>query len=239
MYFYWYYYLLSFLLLPGLILSIIAQIKTTTSFEKNNKKQIRSGKTAGELAQEILRYENLSHIKIQRCHGHLTDHYNPKSQTVSLSDSVYNNSSISAVGVMAHELGHVLQYRDGYGPIKIRAFLVPIINFSNILMWPITFLGLFLEVLAYAQVGYILILIGIGIFALSTLFALVTVPVERNASKRAYKLLLDAGIIDKEEGKSIKEVLNAAGMTYIAALITSILSLLRFVLFIFSIRNRD
>jgi len=133
----------------------------------------------------------------------------------------------------------VLQYKDNYTPIKIRSFLVPVINFSNFFMWPLVILGLVLEILAYTQIGFVCICIGIGIFALSTLFALVTVPVERDASKRAYNMLLDAGIITEDEGQGVKQVLNSAGQTYIASLITSILSLLRFVLFIFTIRDRD
>ena len=236
---YWYYYLLGFLLIPGLILSIIAQAKTTRSFDRNNKRTIMSGSSASTLARQLLDREGLNDIKVTLCKGHLTDHYNPKTKTVSLSESVYNSSTISAVGVMAHELGHVLQYRDNYTPIKIRTLLVPIINISSFLMWPLTILGLVLEVLAYTNIGFVFICIGIGIFALSTLFSLVTVPVEKNASKRAYNLLRDYGIMSEEEGEGVKEVLNAAALTYIAALITSILSLLRFVLFILSIRNRD
>lgn len=239
MIFYWYYYLLSFLLIPGLILSIIAQAKITHNFDKYDKQHIKSGQSAMSLARYILNREGLEDIKLAKCKGNLTDHYNPRTQTVSLSESVCDSSSISAIGVMAHELGHVLQYRDGYKPIKIRAFLVPVLNLSNFFMWPLTILGLVLEVLAYTQIGFTLICIGIGIFALSTLFALVTVPVEKNASKRAYEMLLDYGIINEDEGQGVKAVLNAAGQTYIAALVTSILSLLRFVTFIFLIRDND
>lgn len=235
--YYWSYYLLGFLLLPGIILSIIAQARTTRNFNQYSKVNISSNETASQIARRLLNNAGLDNIKISRCKGHLTDHYNPKTKTINLSDSVYNSSSISAIGVMAHEVGHAIQEKEGYLPIKIRSLLVPIINFSNFFMWPLVFLGIILEFLAYTQIGFIFICIGIGIFALSTLFALVTIPVEKDASRRAYNLLWETGLINKEEGQGVKKVLNAAGSTYVAALITSILSLLRFVLFIFSIRK--
>ena len=236
-YYYWSYYLLGFLLLPGIILSIIAQIKTSNNFEKYSKVKIKSGETASTIARQLLNNAGLEHIKLGTCKGHLTDHYDPRKKTINLSSGVYNSSSISAVGVMAHEVGHAIQEKEGYIPIKIRSLLVPVINFSSFFMWPLAILGVILELMAYTQVGFIFICIGIGIFALSTLFSLVTIPVERDASKRAYDLLLKTNVIDEQEGYGVKKVLSAAGMTYVAALITSILSLIRFVLFIFSLRR--
>ena len=233
----WSYYLLGVLLLPGIILSIIAQSRTTHNFNKYSKVNIRSIETASQIARRLLNNAGLEHIKIGSCSGHLTDHYNPKTKTIRLSHEVYNSTSISAIGVMAHEVGHAIQEKDGYIPIKIRSFLVPVIKFSSYFMWPLAILGVILEFMAYTEIGFIFICIGIGIFALSTLFALVTIPVERDASRRAYKLLWETGIINEEEGYGIKKVLNAAGSTYVAALITSILSLLRFVLFILSLRK--
>ena len=238
MYYIWY-YLLGILLIPGVVLSLIAQTKVSSNFKKYEKQNIRSGKTASELARQLLNGEGLNDIKVNMCRGHLTDHYNPKTKTVSLSESVYSSSSLSAIGVMAHELGHVLQHKNGYLPIKIRSLLVPIINFSSWLMWPLVILGLVLEAIAYTQVGFVLICVGVGIFALSTLFSLITVPVEKDASRRAYWMLLNTGVINEDEGEAVKKVLGAAALTYIAALITSILSLLRFVLFIISVRDRD
>ena len=239
MYYYWYYYLLGILLLPGIILSVIAQTKVTKSFNKYDGETIRSEHTASRLAKHLLDSAGLYEVKVNKCKGNLTDHFDPRKNIVSLSETVYDNNSISAVGVMAHEIGHVLQYKDNYPLIKLRTFLVPVINISNFFMWPLVILGLALEALAYTKVGFIFICIGIGIFALSTLFTLITVPIEKNASKRAYTLLVETGILNEEEGKGIKEVLNAAALTYIAALVTSILSLLRFLFFIISIRRND
>lgn len=236
-YYSWSYYLLGILLLPGIILSIIAQSKTTRNFEKYSRIGIRSGETANSIARRLLNNTGLEHIRITACRGHLTDHYNPKTKTINLSESVYNSSSISAIGVMAHEIGHAIQEKEGYIPIKIRSLLVPIINFSNFFMWPLAILGVILEFMAYTEIGFIFICVGIGIFALSTLFALVTLPVEKDASKRAYNLLWETGIINEEEGRGVKKILNSAGMTYVAALITSILSLIRFVLYILSLRR--
>lgn len=239
LYFDIWYYLLGIILLPGIILSLIAESKVKRNFNKYSKQSISSGKTASQLARELLDKAGLHTVSINRCRGKLTDHYNPKTNTISLSESVFDSSSISAVGVMAHEVGHVLQHKDNYWPIKLRGWLVPVINFSNFLMWPLVILGLILEAFAYTSVGFALICVGIGIFALSTLFSLITLPVEKDASRRAYDLLTDNLIVDEEEGKGVLKVLNSACLTYVAALITSILSLLRFVLYIMSIRNRD
>lgn len=239
MFFYYWYYLLGFLLLPGIIMSINAQVKVSRAFNENNQKTIRSGITANKLARYLLDGAGLYDVEITRCNGNLTDHYDPKKKVVSLSDTVYNNNSISALGVMAHEIGHVLQYRDNYGLIKLRTFLIPIINISNYFMWPLTILGIVLEFMAYTKVGFVFICIGVGIFALSTIFSLITLPIEKNASKRAYTLLVETNIMTEEEGKGVKEVLNAASQTYLAGLVTSILSLLRFVLFIATVRRRD
>jgi len=173
------------------------------------------------------------------CKGDLTDHYNPKTNTVSLSEKVYNNCSLSALGVMAHELGHVLQYRDKYPLIKLRTFLIPVINISSFFMWPLVIIGIILEFTTYVTAGAVLIYVGIGIFALSSLFMLITLPIEQNASKRATVLLEGTGILDKEETKCVKEVLDAASQTYLAALVTSLLSLLRFILFISMARRKD
>ena len=140
---------------------------------------------------------------------------------------------------IVHEIGHVFQHREKYTPIRLRNTLVPVIKFSSLLMWPLILIGLILEFSYYATAADVLIYIGIGIYALNTLFCLITLPIELNASKRAEKMLLATAEMDEEEIKGVKKVLSAAALTYVAALVTSILSLLRLLLFIFTIRGRD
>ena len=220
-------------------MSIRAQIKVTTTFNKYDEKFIQSQTPAYKLARHLLDSAGLYDVKINMCKGDLTDNFNPKTNTVNLSEKVYNNCSLSALGVMAHELGHVLQYKDKYPLIKLRTFLIPVINISNFFMWPLVILGIALEFTTYVTAGTILIYIGVGIFALSTIFMLITLPIEKNASKRAVVMLEGTGILTTDEAKCVKEVLDAAAQTYLAALVTSILSLLRFVLFIASARRKD
>lgn len=233
----WYYMLLGIILLPGIILATWAQTKVTTNFRKYDDRPNDLDIPANQLARKLLDASNLSDVKIKSCSGNLTDHYNPKTKTVSLSQSVYDNNSVSALAVMAHELGHVLQYKNKYFLIKLRGFLIPIINIANFFMWPLVIIGIIIEALAYTKVGFILVCIGIGIFALSTILSLITIPIERDASKRAYTMLVKANFISEEEGEGVKAVLGSACLTYIAGLVTSILSLIRFVLFILTIRK--
>lgn len=234
-----YYYLLGIILIPGIIMSIWAQAKVTSNFQKYNDKPATNGLPANELARRLLDGAGLTNVKVTSCQGSLTDHFNPKTNTVALSESVYGSSTISALGVMAHELGHVMQYKDKYFLIRLKSFLVPVINIFNFFMWPLVIIGIVIEALAYTKLGSIFIIIGICIFALSTILSLITLPIERNASKRAYTLLVKTGLLTEEEGEGVKKVLGAAALTYLAGLITSILSLLRFILFIVSIKSRD
>lgn len=233
----WYYMLLGIILLPGIILATWAQTKVTTNFRKYDDRPNDLDIPANQLARKLLDASNLSDVKIKSCSGQLTDHYNPKTKTVSLSQSVYDNNSISALAVMAHELGHVLQYKNKYFLIKLRGFLIPVINLANFFMWPLVIIGVMIEAFAYTNAGFILVCIGIGIFALSTILSLITIPIERDASKRAYAMLVKANFISEEEGEGVKAVLGSACLTYVAGLVTSILSLIRFVLFILSIRK--
>ncbi|MBR6778719.1 MAG: zinc metallopeptidase [Clostridia bacterium] len=237
---YWLYYLLGFVMIPGIVLGIWAQTKVHSAFNTYNKVDTKHGKTSNEVARFMLDAGGCVNTKIQSIKGELTDNYNPKTDTISLSESVNGQRTISAIGVTAHEIGHVFQHREKYTPIKVRNALVPVMNIANYLMWPLIFLGLILE-LGFAFSGAnILIYIGVGVYALNTIFCLVTLPIEINASKRAQKMLLATAEMDEEEIKGVKEVLNAAAWTYVAALITSILSLLRLLLFIFAMRgNRD
>lgn len=238
MLFYWTYYILGIVMIPGIILGIWAQTKVHSAFNEYNKVETKHGKTARQVARYMLDGAGAIETKIQAINGELTDNYNPKTDTVSLSKTVYNQSTISAIGVTAHEIGHVLQHKQGYTPIKARNVLVPIMNISSLFSWPLIVIGLILEISAYATTAIWLIYIGVGIYALNILFCLITLPIEINASKRAKKMLLATGEMDTEEVKGVEKVLNAAAWTYVAALITSVLSLIRLLLFIFMMRGR-
>ena len=180
---------------------------------------------------------NCLDTRINEIPGELTDNYNPKTDVVSLSRSVANQNSISAIGVAAHEVGHVFQHKQKYLPVKVRSALVPVLNISGYFMWPLIVIGLICEISFYSTWATALIYIGLGIYALNTVFCLITLPVELNASKRAYKMLVETHEMTEDEAKASKKVLNAAAWTYVAALITSVLSLIRVLLFIFAMRG--
>jgi len=236
---YYLYYILGIVMLPGIIMGIWAQSKVYSAFNEYNKIDTKHGKTASQVARFMLDGGGCIDTKIQPINGELTDNFNPKTNTVSLSQAVYNQSSIAAVGIAAHEIGHVFQHKDKYLPVKMRNSLVPVMNVLGWFVWPLIFIGLFVEIAYSVFAADILIYIALGIYGLNTIFCLITLPVELNASKRAYKMLVATGEMDQEEAQKMKKVLDAAALTYVAALITSILSLLRLVLFIFSIRRHD
>lgn len=233
------YYILGIVLLPGVILGVWAQSKVYTTFNKYNRIETKHGKQAKDVARFMLDGGGCINTKIKPIKGELTDNYNPSTDTVSLSSSVYNQSTIGAVGVTAHEIGHVFQHKNNYGLVKLRSTLIPIMNVSNFLIWPLIIIGLICELSALFSGADILIYIGVALYALEIVFCLITLPIELNASKRAYNMLVATGEMDTEEAKGVKEVLNAAAWTYVAALVTSILSLLRLLLFLFVIRRDD
>lgn len=237
MYAYLVYYILGFVMLPGIILGIYAQFKVHFTFEKYNSVSTQRGRSAKDVARLMLNGGGYSNTTINEIYGNLTDNYNPKTDTVSLSESVANQKSISAIGVAAHEIGHVFQHKQRYAPVKIRGALIPVLNVSSYLMWPLIILGFIFEVLYLSTWATVLLYIGVGIYALNTIFCLVTLPVELNASKRAYKMLVGTNEMTVEEANCAKKVLDAAALTYVAALITSILSLLRVIMFIFAMRG--
>ena len=237
MYAYMLYYILGFVMIPGIILGIYAQIKVTTTFNEYNSMQTQRGTSAKDVARLMLNGAGYFETQVREIDGELTDNYNPKEDVVSLSMSVANNTSVSSIGVAAHEIGHVFQHKQNYTPVKIRSALVPVLNISSFLMWPLIIIGLIFEVAYFATWATALIYIGLAIYGLSTIFYLVTLPVELNASKRAYKMLTATNQMTEEEAKCAKKVLNAAAWTYVAALITSILSFLRVLLFVFSMRG--
>ncbi len=236
---YWIYYVLGIVMIPGIILGIWAQIKVQTTFNEYNRIETKHGKKAHEVTRYMLDGGGATNTKINAINGELTDNYNPTTDTISLSQSVYNNSTIAAIGVTAHEIGHVFQHKQGYAPVKIRKALVPMLNISSLLCWPLIIIGLIMELTYYTTTADWLLLIGIILYGLNIVFCLVTLPVELNASKRAYKMLVSTGEMDMEEADGVKKVLNAAAWTYVAALITSILSLFRLLLFVFMARGNN
>lgn len=237
MYAYLVYYILGIVMIPGIILGICAQIRVRTTFDEYNRIQTSRGRTAKQVARLMLDGAGCTDTEIQEIRGELSDHFNPKTNTVSLSQSTANSSSVAAIGVAAHEIGHVFQHKQNYAPLKIRSVLVPVLNISNYLMWPLIIIGLIFEVAYYSTWATILIYIGLAIYALNTVFCLVTLPIEINASKRAYDMLVSTNEMSVEEARAAKKVLNAAALTYVAALVTSILSLIRVLLFIFTMRG--
>lgn len=233
------YYILGAVMLPGIALGIWAQTKVATTFNEYNKIETKHGVTSNQVARYMLDAGGCVDTKVAFTKGELTDNYNPTTNTVSLSESVYGKATIGAIGVTAHEIGHVFQHRQKYGPIVARNILVPVVNFTGFFVWPLIIVGLLLEMFYYTIGADILIYIGIGLYALNTIFCLITLPIELNASKRAYEMLVKTGEMDLQEGEGVKKVLNAAAWTYVAGLVTSILSLLRLILFVFAMRRKD
>lgn len=221
------------MVLIGAVLCMWASLRVNSTYKKYAKIRSLSGLTGAEAAAKILSYSGISDVRIERVGGQLTDHFDPKNKVVRLSDATYASTSVAAIGVAAHECGHVIQHHEGYTPIKIRSALVPAANIGSKLGIPIILLGVLLSW------NNLLIQIGIWVFALAVLFQLVTLPVEFNASSRALAMVQQFGILSETETGSCKKVLSAAAMTYVAAAASSILQLLRLVLLFGNNRRRD
>lgn len=235
---YWEYYVLGIILLPGIILAAYAQIKVNLAFEKYNKIITKRGDSAKVVARRILDNNNARDVQIIDVSGTLTDYYDPKRNVVALSSSS-NEPTLSSLAVAAHEVGHAMQYKENYAPIKIRTFMVKLTNISSKLLWPLVIIGL---VLNFAYIGGILgkifVWAGVCFFGISILLNLITLPVEFNASKRALELLVETGEVAQDEIAGCKKVLSAAALTYVAALVVAILNFVRFIITI-SRFNRD
>lgn len=212
-------------ILPALLLTIVASIAVKTTY--NRYAQVRSGAgiTATEAARRILDRNGLSHIRIESIPGDLTDHFDPKAGVIRLSDTVRNSTSIAAIGVAAHECGHAIQYAKEYTPIRIRAAIVPATGVASRLAVPLVLFGIVLSF--YAEGLLALAYAGIILFGICVLFQLITLPVEFNASRRAKEILVSEDILSAREVNGVTKVLNAAAMTYVAALATSILQMIR------------
>ena len=219
-------------LIPAMIFAFWAQMRVNSTFKKYAKIPSRRGLTGAEAARRVLDANGLRHITIERVHGHLTDHFDPTAGVIRLSDATYASTSVAAIGVAAHEAGHAVQHAEGYVPIKVRSAIIPLTRFGSFLAMPLFLIGLLMgrgSYLGYG-IGTIFMVTGILFFSFSTLFQLVTLPTEFNASARAMKALEDGGLLTADELPAAKATLSAAAMTYVAALASSLASLLRLIL---------
>ena len=213
------------LIIIGVLLSLAASTKVKSTFSRYSGVRSLSGLTGAQTAERILHQAGIYDVGIARISGDLTDHYDPSSKTLRLSDSVYGSNSVAAVSVAAHECGHAIQHQENYAPLKIRAALVPVANFGAGISWPLIIIGLFIQ----SSSAMLFIHLGIIAFSASVLFQLVTLPVEFNASRRAVKILESTGMLNEEEVSGTKKVLKAAALTYVAGAAASILQLLRLI----------
>jgi len=218
------------LVIPGLLLGLWAQMRVSSAFRKYSAVYARSGMSAEDVARSMLNQAGCGNVSIRTVSGNLTDHYDPRNNTLRLSDGVYGSSSVAAIGIAAHECGHAMQQHEGYAPLVLRSALVPVVNLGSNLYFPIFLLGLLFS-------WEPLIYVGIACFALTLVFSLVTLPVEFNASGRALRVLDQQGYLSPEEMDGARAVLSAAAMTYVAAAISSLLQLVR--LLIIARNRRD
>lgn len=227
-------------LIPAMIFAFWAQINVQTTFSRFKQVRNRRGLTAADVARRILDANGLNYVQIQRVSGELTDHYDPRAQVVRLSDSVYDSTSVAAIGVAAHEVGHACQHAEDYVPLRIRSAIIPMTRIGSMLAMPVFILGLlFAQLSLYGNmVGDVFMMLGILLFSLSTLFQLVTLPTEFNASARALKTLESYGILGGDELVGARSTLRAAALTYVAALASSLASLLRLLLIFGGSRSR-
>lgn len=221
------------LVIIGVILCLIAQGRMSATFNKYSQVRSRSGLTGREAAERILRANGILDVRVEHVAGNLTDHYDPRSRTLRLSDTIYNSTSVAAIGVAAHECGHAVQHQQNYVPLKLRSALVPVANLGSTLAWPMILIGL----LFGRNSSSLFINLGIIFFMFAVVFQLVTLPVEFNASRRAVTAVANTGILHDEEVGMTRKVLTAAALTYVASAATAILQLLRILLL--TRNNRD
>ena len=213
------------LVLPCIILSMWASANVNSTFKKYSGQLSSRRITGAEAAQRVLMANGVQGVKIQRISGNLTDHYDPRTNVIRLSDNVYDNTSTAAIGVACHEAGHAVQYAQSYAPIKLRAAVIPVTNLGSKLAMPLILIGLLLSYLG--NFSYILVYAGIACFGLSLVFQLVTLPVEFNASRRALAAISSGNLLTEEEQKGARKTLTAAALTYVAATATALAQLLR------------
>lgn len=222
------------LVLIGVALSLWASARLRSTFSKYSQMRSYSGLTGAQAAERILKSSGIGDVRVEHIDGNLTDHYDPRSKVLRLSDTVYGSQSVAAIGVAAHECGHAVQHARGYAPLKLRSAIVPIANFGSAISWPLILVG----ILIGGNSSSLLINLGILAFSFAVLFQLVTLPVEYNASNRAVRILDESGILGQEELGATKKVLGAAALTYVAGAATQLLQLLRLLL-LFGGRRRE
>ena len=233
--FYYYYDWTYILVLVGAVICMAASARVKSTFHRYSPVRSRLGMTGREAAEQILRRNGIYDVQVIHIPGNLTDHYNPSKKTLGLSDTVYNSSSVAAIGVAAHECGHAVQHATGYAPLSIRGALVPVANIGSTAAWPLIIIGLLLN----GQMSAMLINLGILLFSAAVLFQIVTLPVEFNASGRAVRVLETSGMLYPEEVGAVKKVLGAAALTYVASAAAIILQLLRLIIIAGGRRRND
>ena len=214
------------LVIIGVIICLLASSKMKSTFNKYSRVRTHSGMTGREAAERVLRGAGIYDVRVEHISGDLTDHYDPRTKVLRLSDATYNSTSVAAVGVAAHECGHAIQHATGYAPLKIRGALVPVANFGSTIAWPLILIGLLFS----SRSSMLFLNLGIIAFSLAVLFQIVTLPVEFNASSRAIRILGSSGMLYEDEVDATKKVLSAAALTYVAGAASAILQLLRIIL---------
>ena len=225
------------LILPCMIFSLIASSRVNSTFKKYSSQYSLRRLTGAEAARRVLAHNGVSGVRIERVSGNLTDHYDPRTNVIRLSDSVYDSTSTAAIGVAAHEAGHAVQYAREYAPIKFRAAIIPLTNFGSKLAMPLILAGILLA--AFGSFSTILVDLGIAAFGLSFVFQLITLPVEFNASRRAIQAIEEGQLLTAEEQMGAKKTLKAAAMTYVAAMAVALAQLLRLIVLFGNRRRRD
>lgn len=236
------YYILSYasliIIVPGVIFAFVAQLLVRSAYKKYSKVEARSGWTADDMSRMFMERYDCNGVTVEPIKGDLTDNYNPSTDVISLSETVYGKSTISALGVAAHECGHARQQHEGSFMMALRKVLVPATNIGSNLAVPLVILGLLLEFWLGTVVGTYFWVAGVVLYSMSTIFALVTLPVEIGASSRAMKMLEEQNVLEKDERRGARKVLSAAALTYVAALLVSLLYLLRFLIIIAGTRRK-
>jgi len=227
----WFYDWTILILIPGMLIAAWAQAKVSSNYSKYAKVRASAGYTGAQMARILLNYNGLTNVSVEKVRGNLTDHYDPSKKILRLSESTYDSTSIAALAIAAHECGHAIQDSESYAPLRFRGALVPVANFASYASWILLILGIFMGSFNLAQ-------LGVFVFLAVVLFQLVTLPVEFNASSRALLALETGGFLTREEAPGAKKVLDAAALTYVAALITAVLSMLRLLVLALS-ANRD